>query len=1481
MVFAPRRSARALHFTARMPPLLSPRLAVAVVAFGAIAGCFTSDEPPETATTAAAAVAPDWIHPVCSPAGLAPPPILGASRPTCNGPWKYDWEESHRDAPVCELYKQAYSWDVTTAGDLQALRYVDEPWTLWPTSGNYYSNTCVYRSNKLQYCTGVIPSMQCADNASARKAALWANAIPGLVPALPIPLAYRNFSLVGRGYNVQTDPPYYEDGYKYVTTRFSCESQATRLPQPTLGRFPINGCERMSDPPLQTRVGQDATAPMTEAPATPGPASEAGWTRAFRNVAPFQSPWCSTCDGAATPAEQLACYEANLAVATGSLRQSIVARMKLLYQLSGELLDASARARVLALYAEDSGNTSGPACSSAQTFGAACEGDGEAEALLLQAQLCHDLVANTAASVAVTRVEFDACVELLAATTTITDDECRVAARAAIDADLRPLFERVYPDLTGDLATVLPPVLRRLSTWRIAVGEAAAGDATWLAAASARMLGSVWTKLLVSRRPLPAQLDPSDPAARTAAAQLVTAIERDDLTVDLAVLNAIVTDGMPVSPVILALVGDALAGMSDRIADNQRFHDVGCALLDCKPGAVARASALAQLTTVLAALPRATEFSNAVDAATLVSAQHPALWAVLDGLRDRYPTLVAAWASTGAAPDDLARLDELAAPPPEAARLAGIVRTARVTSAAYRTTGRFSAAFSARPSTAALQPQQLAARLTAQRGTTATARAEYDAARVDEVNLALEAARANGAVQAVLDRAGQIAARKQVIVDQLAGLFARELAERRRMADYQQGFEAIVDTLGEDYEYDAVALPTLQPSAASARFPATATEPNLTRDAFAMSTLATGETLRFGVSGQWSPSCRLRGYLARSPSGPILITVPSDGSGEFATGPRGYWASYGESKYTAHRTDIADSESADFSFWLKACLSGEAGLPTIPGASAGTSVEACTQFAYHKTHTETETDTTGDQQTIAADFAMGIRLPGTPFPSAPAGSLLAVVTPHGDPVTILDVQVVGEAHTLVAPELPDGTAGQLDVHLVVNDQKGCALPSNPSKLTVTQTRTQAVGDVAIVLAAATGDGLARIDAVSGEVLRQGLLSSAEANRLRSLAWQEAQRVMILQGHTLANLPAELRQWFESAIDASLASVDRRAQALALRIETDRLDAELDAAAHELLLANTQRYLTGLLPRLRLRALDSGEYLAVAASLAESLAVYVPQTLTLRRLTWQPSRAAGITDAAGKLIDRALVAPAVDAVRDLEALSRAVEDALNDSSFDSSPPVPQLVVVAIPYLPVRGGLTYAGPYHQVPTAAAAAFWAQARSATTARATITLSPQDLYGGTGTAARLNCTAEAPMVRRMAVFLDHGYTSDLNALNVYASATAAAAAPIEFPLVGRWFSMPAVAAGVPASLRVLGDRNPLEVQNRFSANLPPGLGANAGISPFTSFAIDMSFFRDTSLVNFADATRALYLVFEIEAREATSPVTVPGLCGVVPPAP
>ena len=479
------------------------------------------------------------------------------------------------------------------------------------------------------------------------------------------------------------------------------------------------------------------------------------------------------------------------------------------------------------------------------------------------------------------------------------------------------------------------------------------------------------------------------------------------------------------------------------------------------------------------------------------------------------------------------------------------------------------------------------------------------------------------------------------------------------------------------------------------------------------------------------------------------------------------------------------------------------------------------------------------------------------------------------------MQVVGEQHTLIAPRLPGGNAGAIDVHLVVNDQAACALPTNPSKLTVTQVHTVPLGVAAVALGHATSAGLASIDAVAGEVLRQGQLSSAEANRLRTLVWQEAQRLMIAQGRTLASLPPELRQWFESAIDASLASIDRRAQALALRIETDRLDAELDAAAHELLFANTQRYLTGLLPRLRLRALDSEAYLSVASALAESVAVYVPQTLTLRRLTWQPTRAADLFAKAGKLIDHVLVAPPVDAVRDLEALSTAIEAALNDTGFDPSPPVPQLVVVAIPYPhPPGSNLRYTGPFHTVPTAAAAAFWAAADSGAT-RATIALSPQDLYGGTGTSARLNCTTEAPMVRRMALFLEHAYTSDLNALNINASTTAASAAPIEFPLVGRRFTIPAVTGGVASSLRVLGDRAATEVQNKFNLHVPTGLGANAGLSPFTSFAIDLGFYRDASLVNFRDATRALYLVFEIEGREASSSVTVPGLCGAIPTAP
>jgi len=71
-------------------------------------------------------------------------------------------------------------------------------------------------------------------------------------------------------------------------------------------------------------------------------------------------------------------------------------------------------------------------------------------------------------------------------------------------------------------------------------------------------------------------------------------------------------------------------------------------------------------------------------------------------------------------------------------------------------------------------------------------------------------------------------------------------------------------------------------------------------------------------------------------------------------------------------------------------------------------------------------------------------------------------------------------------------------------------------------------------------------------------------------------------------------------------------------------------------------------------------------------------------------------------------------------------------------------------------------------------------------------------------------------------------------------------------------------------------EAIDKFSAlGVPdPGLGAGAGLSPFTSFELDLSGLDTPNARSAWDSTQALYLMFEIERRVSLDPAWVEGVC-------
>src|SRR5262249_36627839 len=152
------------------------------------------------------------------------------------------------------------------------------------------------------------------------------------------------------------------------------------------------------------------------------------------------------------------------------------------------------------------------------------------------------------------------------------------------------------------------------------------------------------------------------------------------------------------------------------------------------------------------------------------------------------------------------------------------------------------------------------------------------------------------------------------------------------------------------------------------------------------------------------------------------------------------------------------------------------------------------------------------------------RLAKTPYPEAPAGSLLAVITPSGHPDQVIDVRVILRDDVIVAPALGAGLGNQIDVNLVVNDLGTCTGDTS-SVLRIDGVKSIPVGNVAQAVGTATASALGAIEAQAPSVLAEGQLTIDEGAALRADAWNRVQAALQPLGIDLAGMPYDLHQLF--------------------------------------------------------------------------------------------------------------------------------------------------------------------------------------------------------------------------------------------------------------------------------------------------------------------------------------------------------------------
>ncbi|HET7500154.1 MAG TPA: proprotein convertase P-domain-containing protein, partial [Kofleriaceae bacterium] len=1008
------------------------------------------------------------------------------------------------------------------------------------------------------------------------------------------------------------------------------------------------------------------TAPGIHVPDNAGPPSPGSLRREI-----VQAPTCQTCDGIALDTDahvqaKFDCLDTGLSTATGPLQLSLAARIKLLLQIAGERLTPTQRARAEAVYNENPAAST--ACSTAITWDASCPTDADPSHLTTQSQLCADLAGNPATSQGAAGAELTTCFAQLTALGN-TANTCRLAMRTSADATAQTLVQKAQPSFAGDFAAALKTAVSRIDDWWVAATGLASSDQTWFFEQSGVLERWLWQTIEAQRNPLPV----TNPTTDQTAVALLADIAQTRLNYDTSFLGDVFTTGLSSSaPPLLTFTGDALKVLAERVDRLEPIHDVGCRFRPCKnpTTGVVTSTATSQLVRALAALPDATAFTAALASATDVQSQLPDVYGALIKVRDQHQYLEAAW-NRYARPEPFSQLAFIDRPPFEAEALAAIVRNATVASASYQDSGIFTQGNRPRLTASTLRQGDLVGFINSAIATSDGDRTLFTTNRLDTVKDLLDQSRSGAAARSQNDQIAELASRTQDLANRIDALELRDTTERQALAAFQTEFEAIVNSgvLDANAAYQSETLTPISASAADRHFP-NAGARNVVRDHFTKIALQAGQQLRVHITGQWSPVCAVSQASIVDPNTNAQFPIVVD---QALTGPEGYFVTISGNSYHAKSGSLNTGGSVGIS--TSACAANG-------GGCIGTSVTI---------PLPSTADTIGTEARMSATFTSGLRLATTPFPEAPAGALVAVITHKGitgaasDP-PIIDIRVVQRDDLFVGPTPPVVTGwndgGQTEIHFVVNDRaqrddgSPCAVDTTPLQLNLT--RVTPTGNVALQVGAAMADTLTAIEGQAQSVILEGELSAAEETSLRSDAWRRVETALVPSDIGLAGLPSELRQLFDAYLERELASISRRAQRRALVQQYLQLGLQIGGIVTQQSFTQDQDRLLHLIPRWRLRDLSGVKLAASTAGLAQVLTAYAAPIFELRDpagftvFRSQIASNAQLVTTNLKIMDRY-----EDSVDNLVQLARAVSGAVGSAQFEVPASQRRTVVIAVP------------------------------------------------------------------------------------------------------------------------------------------------------------------------------------------------------------
>lgn len=990
---------------------------------------------------------------------------------------------------------------------------------------------------------------------------------------------------------------------------------------------------------------------------------------------------------------------------------------------------------------------------------------------------------------------------------------------------------------------------------------------------------------------------------------------RDSLEADRTALLALLKpaaetpQSLPVSgPPFVQLLGDGLHSMSGRLNQVGMYHDLACRFRNNPPSLPSCAKGqlrteITELIRLLAAIPAAGEVQSVLQGASGISSTNWENWTdVFEQLADSTPSPVAVGVLRQAVVQSLPGVTDyspdLIAPPkpvegarppsapqvtPPLVGLAGIVQKARIGANSYEQTGLYNAQHQ-RVLTGGVHAERTANVISDANSRVAEVRRNIETfaqARQTKASAILQGMANLGNQDVIRQRITELLSQDQQLRADLAGLrHAAELLEAH-YGDFMQRYNGVTaltvtasDTTVDPHQYHASV------SAADAVWLASGSGTDLAE--FVAPAVGVtwplqfrrGDIVNITTTGTWAPTCALRTVSfppVKDDGGKMVQFKPPENA---QTGPEGYLLSVSANSFTASSNTRVHSEESydnttDLSRKVCAGIRAEAGNALKDVFGYGAEVYAYTEVCKGYDEGYRESDSTSgsgsscEEQRMSAAFSSGLRVPGTPFPMFPVGSLLLVQVQKGgtDRNNIVDVRV------LQAPYSSIIITDDVDIYLAVNDFGDCR-DADTRQLTLNISSMTPTGTLVKNLGQGMGAALADLRSKQGFLLEQGRIGPQQMAELKSAAYTKLVSACGESRCTsFSYYPEALRTFFETWLDKELAALERRVDVRTIERQLELIRIQLAGLANDLENAEDQAGLLVLIPTWLLKDLDTVLLEANTTQLLNIMLgdvhpiVEIKYPSTFERIDAAQLGRMTSLDWTSNLVDSWAPLAADLASNILTELGTARAGEV-DGQFKEA-----FLALGIPRDPANPPRTN---LQRMAAEQAAKVWTAIDNQEPS-VSITISPSDLYSkGSSFRDVLSCYQAAPVITAMALYLVRPGDAGDNPFSGLGSDVSIN--PIaRFPDIGGEKDYRIAVDGLlHPRVPILTGNVSIEVMNdTFAENAdesanPRNLAGN-GISPFTQFDIQLGPIWDKGVETKAPADGAveMVLMFRVRYRE------------------